>query len=93
MNSGTLTVIAGIAIFFNFAIILWKFKAERYLDMLLDAGTLIAISYLTMGSVSGFQAGMIGSMLMSLYLLIANPMKSYTVFDAKDTEQEEIDYA
>lgn len=87
MNA-SLVLLAGIAIFFNFAIILWKFKAGRYLDMFIDGLTLTAISYLTMGSVTGFVAGMIGSALMSVYLLVANPMADFS-FDDDDEYYEE----
>lgn len=86
MNS-SIVVLAGIAIFFNFAIILYKTRAARYLDAFIDATTFVAISYITSGSATGFVAGMIGSALLSVFLLLINPFKN--IFDDDDYEYDE----
>lgn len=69
----SLVILAAIATFFNFIIILWKVRTERYLDAMLDTSILFAIAYLYQGTVTGMQIGMIASMLVSLYLLIKPP--------------------
>lgn len=70
----TTIILAGIAMFFNFAIIIYKGKSGRYFDMLLDIGTFVAIIYITSSSgATGFVAGMIGSALLSIFLLVINP--------------------
>ena len=84
----SIVIIAGVCIFFNFAIILYKFKAGRYLDMVVDSLVLGAITYMTAGSATGFVAGMIGSALFSVFLMIVNPMKG--VFDDDEYYEEEI---
>lgn len=66
-------IIAAIATFFNFAIILWKIRNQRWLDASIDGTILFIICILTAGSVAGMQMGMIASMLMSVYLLIFPP--------------------
>jgi len=74
MNT-SLVLIGGFTMFFNFAILIYKFKAGRHLDAVLDTGTFVAIAYITLGSATGFVAGMIASALLSLFLLIFNPFK------------------
>ena len=69
----TAIFIAGLATFFNFAILKWKFEHKRYSDLFIDIGVLIAVSYLFYGSLSGMAIGMVSSALMSLYLLVYPP--------------------
>jgi len=61
---------AGIAIFFNFAVLKWKFSNGRTSDGILDLVVFVAIIYVTSSSGQmGMVAGMIGSALFSLFLL------------------------
>ncbi len=63
-------IVAGIAIFFNFMILKWKFTNDRVADGVLDVIVFAAIIFLTSNSGQmGMVAGMIGSALFSLYLL------------------------
>lgn len=67
-------VIAGIAMAFNFLIILWKFRKNRTLDAIVDAGIFLAIAIMSSGTVAGLQIGMIASFIVSLYLLMKPPI-------------------
>lgn len=62
-------LIIGIATFFNFMILKWKFEHERYADLVFDVSTLVAISWLFGGTLGGMTIAMISSALISLYLI------------------------
>jgi len=64
-------IIIGIVTFFNLAILLKKYQTERYVDMLLDVLAFIILSKIFGGTLGGMMIAMIGSMLLSLYLLFA----------------------
>jgi len=64
-----LILIAGFAMFFNFAILKWKFSNGRIADGVLDASVLGIIMFVTAGSMTGMAIGVVGSMLFSLFLL------------------------
>jgi len=65
-----LGIAAGIAIFFNFAVLKWKFSHGRTADGILDLVVFVSIIYVTSNSGQmGMVAGMIGSALFSLFLL------------------------
>ena len=68
-----IVAIVGIATAFNFAILKWKFEHDRILDMSLDIGVLVAVSWLFSGSAVGIAIAMVASMLMSLFLLVFPP--------------------
>ena len=65
-----LGIAAGVAIFFNFMILKWKFTNDRVADGVLDMVIFGTIMFLTSSSGQmGMVSGMIGSALFSLYLL------------------------
>ena len=66
-------LIMGIATFFNFIILKWKFEKERYADLAFDIATLVTLSWLFSGTVSGMIIAMIASALISLYLIAFPP--------------------
>jgi len=67
-----LTLAATIALFFNICIVIWKLRRpSRRIDGLIDAGLLIAVFVIFSGSTSLLIIGTIGSMLVSIYLLIS----------------------
>ena len=66
-------LVMGVVTFFNFIILLWKFQRERYADLAFDVSTLVALSWLFAGTVSGMIVAMIASCLISLYLIIFPP--------------------
>lgn len=63
----------GVIVAFNFLIIYWKYREERFADMTLDLAIFAAISYLFSNTITGLVIGMIASMLVSLFLLIFPP--------------------
>ena len=62
--------IVGIALAFNLIILIWKVKKARYVDFLIDITCMIFICWLFSTTMTSLCIGMIGSMLVSLYLLI-----------------------
>lgn len=66
-------LLMGIATGFNFCIIVWKFKRQRWLDAVIDTFIMAAICVLFSGTISGLSIGMIGSAICSLYLLVSPP--------------------
>ena len=66
-------IIIGIAVFFNIAVIKWKYDKARYGDAILDFTCLVAVSILFSGSYAALVVGTIASALVSLYLLISPP--------------------
>jgi hypothetical protein len=66
--------IIGIAVFFNIAIIKWKFDRARYADAILDMSLLILIGAVFSSSYSALVVGTIASALISIFLLFS-PVK------------------
>lgn len=66
-------LIVGIAVFFNIAIIKWKFDKARYADASIDASLLILVAFVFSGSYGALIIGTVASALISLYLLISPP--------------------
>jgi hypothetical protein len=62
-------LISGLALAFNCIILIHKFRKQRYTDATLDLIILMIISIATAGTMTGLSIGMIGSMLVSFYLL------------------------
>ena len=74
MASLSLILIIGFATFFNLSIVLHKIKKGKFINAALDLSTLVVISILFSGSISGLAVGMIASMGFSIYLLFI-PLK------------------
>lgn len=71
-------IFIGIAVFFNVAIIKWKFDRRRNADALLDSALMIGIIILFSGSYGALVVGTIASALISVFLLISPPkLKAY----------------
>lgn len=66
-------IIIGIAVFFNIAVIKWKFDRERYADAFVDFGCLIVVALLFSGSYAALVVGTIASALVSIYLFFSPP--------------------
>lgn len=66
-------LIIGIAVFFNIAIIKWKFDKGRTTDASVDATLLVLVTVVFSGSYGALVVGTIASALISLYLLISPP--------------------
>ena len=66
-------LIISVAVFLNFMLLVWKLNKERYADFAVDLATLIALSYLFSGTVSGMIIALIAGAMMSIYLAIFPP--------------------
>lgn len=66
-------VIIGIAVFFNIAVLKWKFDKGRTTEAIIDASLLGGVMFLFSGSFNALVVGTIASALVSLYLLISPP--------------------
>ena len=66
-------IVIGVAVFFNIAVIKWKYDKARYADALLDFVCLVAVSILFSGSYAALVVGTIASALVSIYLLVSPP--------------------
>ena len=70
-------LLMGLATGFNFIIIVWKFKCQRWLDAIIDTTIMALICILFSGTISGLSIGMVGSAICSLYLLAFPPKFSF----------------
>lgn len=66
-------ILIGITVFFNIAIIMWKFERNRYADASLDTALLVLVALLFSGSYGALVVGTVASALVSLYLLVSPP--------------------
>ena len=66
-------IIMGVLVSLNFIILIYKFKRSRYLDAIIDGSILVAIAVFMSGSQSLLFSGIIGSFIVSIYLLISPP--------------------
>lgn len=66
-------LVIGVCVFFNFAIIISKFKRKRYLDATIDLITFVCISSLFNTGLYTLIIGTIASACLSIYLMIFPP--------------------
>jgi len=64
-----LILIGGIATAINFILILHKLRHRQFVDASIDAGTMVVISALFVGTLTGMAIGMVASAFLSAYLL------------------------
>lgn len=69
----------GIVTFFNLVILKIKFEAGRTADLALDVVSIVVLSYIFGGTVTGMLVAMIASGIMSVYLWFFPP--KFTSFD------------
>ena len=74
----TTIAVLGIALSFNFIIILWKFQHNRTSDALLDSTLLALVGFIFSSTITGLMIGTIASAIISLYLL-AFPPKTFNM--------------
>ena len=65
----SIIILAGIATFFNVAMIMHKFQKGDNANALIDFGVLAGVMYIFKGSFSALAVGVIASALFSVYLL------------------------
>lgn len=66
-------LLIGLAVAFNFCIIIRKYRLHRYFDAFLDMSILAIICFLFSGTFSALVTGTIASMFVSFYLYF-NPL-------------------
>ena len=62
-------IIIGLAVAFNFIIVLYKFQAGQYLNAIVEGGILIIVTIFFSMSTAALTIGTIGSLVVSLYLI------------------------
>ena len=82
-------LIIGIAVAFNFIVIIRKYRLHRYFDAFLDMSILAIICFLFSGTFSALTTGTIASAFVSFYLYF-NPV-TFDMFIPKDDEDEDYD--
>lgn len=65
--------IIGVAVALNLIIILWKFNQSRIFDGIIDSVLLGLVATVFSGSYGALVIGTIGSLIVSLYLLLSPP--------------------
>lgn len=63
--------IIGVAVALNVIVVLWKFKRGDWLNGLVDGTLLVAVAVLFSGSTALLIIGTIGSLFISLYLIVS----------------------
>lgn len=83
-------LILGLAVSFNFIVILKKWRMKRYFDSFLDTSILTIICFLFCGTYSALVTGTIASMFVSIWLYF-NPvtMKQFVPTDNDDYEDDD----
>ncbi len=66
-------MILGIIVALNIIVVLWKLRHHRILDGMLDGGALIVVTKIFAGGAASLTIGAIGSLIVSLYLLLFPP--------------------
>lgn len=81
-------LLIGLAVSFNFIVILRKWKLRRYFDTFVDLSILTIMCFLFCGSFSALVTGTLASMFVSFYLYF-NPvfMKEFIPSDEEDEEE------
>ena len=69
MASGGLILLLGFALFFNVAVIMWKFQQGMETNAFIDGAVLGAIFWLFSGTMSALAIGTIASAMFSVYLI------------------------
>ena len=73
-------IIMGMAVAFNFIIIVHKYRKKRYADATLDMILMTVICILFSGSFNALATGTIASMIVSIYLLF-HPVRMPKLFN------------
>lgn len=66
-------LIVSVAVFLNFALLLWKFSNMRYADFTVDVMVLGTLTFLFGGTMGGMIIALCAGAMMSIYLLISPP--------------------
>ena len=66
-------LIVSVAVFLNFSLLVWKWNSQRYSDLVVDIGVLVALSYLFGGTMGGMTIALCAGAMMSIFLLFYKP--------------------
>lgn len=88
MDAGVLLLVMGICTFFNFVIIISKYRRKRYFDATLDMCLLGVICFLFSTGINALCIGMIASAGISMYLWFS-PLYLSNMFS--DDERDVLD--
>lgn len=81
-------LLAGIAIFINFLLLLEKLKKREYVSFFADLVALFITTMMFSGTYSGMAAGYIGNMFFSIYLLY-KPLRIDDIFNEDEDNNNE----
>ena len=88
MDSLLLLTTMGICTFFNFVIIISKYRKKRYADATLDMSMLAVICFLFSSGINALCIGMIASAGISIYLWF-KPVSLVGLFSSSNTNEYE----
>ena len=88
MDSLLLLTTMGICTFFNFVIIISKYRKKRYTDATLDMSMLAVICFLFSSGINALCIGMIASAGISIYLWF-KPVSLAGLFSSSNTDEYE----
>ena len=88
MDSLFLLTTMGICTFFNFVIIISKYRKKRYADATLDMSLLAVICFLFSSGINALCIGMIASAGISIYLWF-KPVSLVGLFSSSNTDEYE----
>ena len=88
MDSLFLLTAMGICTFFNFVIIISKYRRKRYADATLDMSMLAVICFLFSSGINALCIGMIASAGISIYLWF-KPVSLAGLFSSNNTDEYE----
>lgn len=83
-------LLIGLAVSFNFIVILRKWKLKRYFDTFVDLSILTIMCFLFCGSFSALVTGTLASMFVSFYLYF-NPVFMSEFIPTTDDEDDDYD--
>ena len=75
MGAGII-LLAGVATFFNLAVIYWKWGRDQQQNAIIDAAVLSFTFWMFSGSFSALAVGVIASALFSVFLIIRPPREN-----------------
>lgn len=81
-------ILIGLAVSFNFVVIIKKYRMHRYIDATLDMLLFAIIAFMFIGTFSALVTGTIASMFVSIYLYF-RPVTMKELFGNEDDEYED----
>lgn len=89
--NGLTFILLGLAVSFNFIVILRKWKLKRYFDTIVDLTILVVVCFLFCGTFSALVTGTIASMFVSIWLYF-NPLFLHEFIPSDEDDDYEDDF-